>query len=80
MTDHRYKVLDQFAAAAKVAQESGLGVNAGHDLSQTNLGLFHRTVPNILEVSIGHAIVVESFDDGFEKTIKNYLKILGLTG
>lgn len=69
-------ILPEFAAAARIAQEVGLGVNAGHDLNLGNLRLFLETVPEILEVSIGHAIVVESFDCGLEATIKGYLNIL----
>ncbi len=45
----------QYRQAALIAGEAGLGVNAGHDLSQDNLGAFLAGVPNVLEVSIGHA-------------------------
>ncbi len=64
-----------FRKAAQKAQELGMGINAGHDLNQQNLGHF-LTIPDILEVSIGHAIVVESFDHGLEDTIKRYLEII----
>ncbi|MBU8977163.1 pyridoxine 5'-phosphate synthase [Lysobacter sp. MMG2] len=66
----------QFAEAAKRAQGAGLGVNAGHDLSQENLGAFLRAVPGVLEVSIGHALVGEALYEGFATTIRGYLDIL----
>jgi pyridoxine 5-phosphate synthase len=68
-------VFEQFYEAARVAQELEIGVNAGHDLNQENLAKF-LTIPDILEVSIGHALTVESLLSGFEKTIKNYLSIM----
>jgi pyridoxine 5-phosphate synthase len=51
-------------------------VNAGHDLSQDNLGEFLRAVPNVLEVSIGHALIGEALYAGLESTVKRYLAIL----
>lgn len=69
-------VLQQFADSARYAQRIGLGVNAGHDLNLKNLDLFLGTVPNVLEVSIGHAIVIESFDYTFETTLIKYLAIV----
>lgn len=68
-------ILEQFRTAAARAQELGLGVNAGHDLNLDNLARF-LTIPGILEVSIGHAICVESFDYGFEETLRRYLAIV----
>ncbi|WP_319419601.1 pyridoxine 5'-phosphate synthase [Pleurocapsa sp. FMAR1] len=65
----------QFADAAQKAQELGLGVNAGHDLNLDNLGKF-CTIPNILEVSIGHALTAEALEMGFATTVKEYIKIL----
>ncbi|MGL5808105.1 MAG: pyridoxine 5'-phosphate synthase [Xenococcaceae cyanobacterium] len=65
----------QFAQAAKKAQNLGLGVNAGHDLSLANLAKF-CTIHNILEVSIGHALTAEALEMGFANTVKQYLKIL----
>lgn len=67
-------VLAQYAEAAKAAQELGLGVNAGHDLDLDNLSTF-LTIPQILEVSIGHALTVESLEFGVSEVIKRYLKI-----
>lgn len=61
--------------SAVQAQELGIGVNAGHDLSQENLGLFLASVPNVLEVSIGHALIGEALYDGLDATVRNYLAI-----
>ncbi len=68
-------VFQEYADAAKKAQELGLGVNAGHDLNLENLGKF-CTIPNILEVSIGHALTAEALEMGLFNTVKEYLKIL----
>jgi pyridoxine 5-phosphate synthase len=57
------------------AQVLGIGVNAGHDLSQANLGAFLASVPNVLEVSIGHALIGEALYDGLDATVKNYRAI-----
>jgi pyridoxine 5-phosphate synthase len=67
---------EQFAEAARRAQDAGLGVNAGHDLSQDNLGAFLRSVPGVLEVSIGHALMGEALYEGFAATIRAYLDVL----
>ena len=69
----------RFAATARRAQAAGLGVNAGHDLSQDNLGEFLRGVPNVLEVSIGHALIGEALYVGLEATVRRYLAILSST-
>ncbi len=60
-------------AAARIAQSAGLGVNAGHDLSQANLGRFLRDVPGVLEVSIGHALIGEALYAGLVPTVHAYL-------
>jgi pyridoxine 5-phosphate synthase len=69
------EVLAAFHQAAVRAQKAGLGVNAGHDLNQANLGRF-LTIPDILEVSIGHALIAESLESGIEKSIGGYLEIV----
>jgi pyridoxine 5-phosphate synthase len=74
-TPEQRPALERFATAAARAQELGLGVNAGHDLNLENLGTFLQTVPNVLEVSIGHAVIVESFDYGWEETLRRYLAV-----
>jgi len=65
---------------ARRAQSVGLGVNAGHDLSQANLGVFLAAVPDVLEVSIGHALIGEALYDGLETTIRGYLEAIGRAG
>ncbi|KQY49278.1 pyridoxine 5'-phosphate synthase [Lysobacter sp. Root494] len=66
----------RFAATSRRAQAAGLGVNAGHDLSLENLGDFLRAVPNVQEVSIGHALIGEALYAGLDATVKRYLRIL----
>lgn len=65
------------ARTAREAQALGLGVNAGHDLSQANLGDFLRGVPGVLEVSIGHALIGEALYAGLGTTVRAYLDIIG---
>jgi pyridoxine 5-phosphate synthase len=72
-TDTQSASLAQYAAAAQAAIACGLGVNAGHDLSQANLAAFLRAVPGVQEVSIGHALVAEALEEGLAKTVRNYL-------
>ena len=69
-------ILKQYAAAAALAQSLGLGVNAGHDLDLDNLSSF-LTIDGILEVSIGHALTVESLEFGVVDVIEKYLRICG---
>ncbi len=61
---------------AERAQRAGLGVNAGHDLDQQNLGPFLRAVPGVLEVSIGHALISEALHDGLAPTVQRYLAVI----
>jgi pyridoxine 5-phosphate synthase len=68
--------LDRCAQTAQSARDEGLGVNAGHDLSQANLGALKRAIPFLDEVSIGHALIGEALYAGIDATVKNYLKIL----
>jgi pyridoxine 5-phosphate synthase len=63
-------------ATAQRARAAGLGVNAGHDLSQDNLGAFLSAVPGVLEVSIGHALIDEALYAGLDATVRGYLRIL----
>jgi pyridoxine 5-phosphate synthase len=62
---------------ARRARVAGLGVNAGHDLSQGNLGAFLAAVPGVEEVSIGHALMGEALHAGLDATVRGYLSILG---
>jgi pyridoxine 5-phosphate synthase len=66
-------VLARYVAAAKAARSEGLGVNAGHDLNRDNLPLFLRTVPGVLEVSIGHALIADALEFGMKQTVALYL-------
>jgi len=66
----------KYAEAARTAAESGLGVNAGHDLNLENLKFFVSEVPNVLEVSIGHALISEALYFGLENVIGMYLNKL----
>ena len=63
----------KYANAAEAAQSVGLGVNAGHDLNQQNLPRFLSTVPQVLEVSIGHALVADALEAGLAATVRGYL-------
>jgi pyridoxine 5-phosphate synthase len=72
--------LAALAATAREAQSLGLAVNAGHDLSQANLGDFLAAVPNVAEVSIGHALIGEALYAGLEPTVRAYLRILAAAG
>jgi len=65
-----------YAEASRTAAESGLGVNAGHDLNLENLRFFVSEVPNVLEVSIGHALISEALYFGLENVIGMYLNKL----
>ncbi|PQB05116.1 pyridoxine 5'-phosphate synthase [Aureitalea marina] len=65
-----------YAQCALLAQELGLGVNAGHDLSLDNISYFAQQVPHLKEVSIGHALICESLYHGLETVIGQYLKRL----
>jgi pyridoxine 5-phosphate synthase len=73
---HAERALPAFVATALAAQRVGMGVNAGHDLSQANLGVFLRTVPNVHEVSIGHALIGEALYAGLDATVKAYLAVI----
>ncbi|WNJ16306.1 pyridoxine 5'-phosphate synthase [Pontibacter sp. G13] len=65
-----------YARSAAFAHELGLGVNAGHDLNLDNLAHFAKEVPNLAEVSIGHALVCDALYYGLETTIKRYKECL----
>lgn len=72
----REEAIKPFIAAARVAVESGLGLNAGHDLSLQNLNYFYKSIPGLLEVSIGHALISDALYFGLENTIQLYLRQL----
>ena len=73
-TPEGIRVFNKFKHAAAEAQQAGLGVNAGHDLDLVNLACFLR-IKGILEVSIGHALTVESIEQGMDNVVSQYLKI-----
>jgi len=65
-----------YVAAAKKANELGLGINAGHDLSLSNLNYFVQEVPGVKEVSIGHALISEALYFGLQNVVSMYLQKL----
>lgn len=73
---NREAAIKDYVSAAKVAEQVGLGVNAGHDLSLENLRYFKQNIPNLLEVSIGHALICDALYLGLENTIQLYLREL----
>lgn len=73
-TDKEEQTFRQYFDAAAKAAELGIGLNAGHDLDLQNLPKF-LTIPGMLEVSIGHALVVESLQQGIGPVVKQYLDI-----
>ena len=68
--------LQRCVDTARRAVDAGLDVNAGHDLDQKNLGAFKSAIPELAEVSIGHALISEALYDGLDRTVRNYLAIL----
>lgn len=80
-SDHFHKsdrdeVTRDYVRAAQIARDHKIGVNAGHDLNQENLGFLLEKIPWLDEVSIGHALICEALEQGLENTIHNYLRIL----
>ncbi|MFO8021561.1 MAG: pyridoxine 5'-phosphate synthase [Perlabentimonas sp.] len=72
--NNREKAIEPFVKAAETAKKLGIGLNAGHDLNLDNLEYFISTIPWILEVSIGHALIADSIYYGLENTIQMYLR------
>ena len=71
------EMLALYAATAQAAVAAGLGVNAGHDLNQHNLGAFLQQCRVISEVSIGHAFVADALEAGYAATVRAYLAAMG---
>jgi pyridoxine 5-phosphate synthase len=69
-------LLRRYVQAAEAATEAGLGVNAGHDLNLDNLPAFRQEVPQLAEVSIGHAITADALRIGFPAAVEAYLRAL----
>ena len=75
-SENPQKAIIPFIEAAKVAHNSGLGLNAGHDLNLDNLKYFHSLIPWLDEVSIGHALVCDALYYGLKETVGKYLSQL----
>lgn len=73
---NKEKGIAPYIAAAKKAQELGLGINAGHDLDLNNLKYFSDNIPGLLEVSIGHALICDAIYLGLENTVQLYKRCL----
>lgn len=74
---HQYSLgnenaIKPYTECAKLANEIGIGVNAGHDLSLDNIQFFKQNIPDLLEVSIGHALISESLYLGIENVVNMY--------
>jgi pyridoxine 5-phosphate synthase len=67
------EIIKQYTEAAVLANTLGLGINAGHDLSLENIKFFKENIPNLAEVSIGHALITESLYLGLENVVNMYL-------
>lgn len=77
-TNNKEAAIKPYYETAVKATEFGLGINAGHDLSLDNLKYFADNIPNLLEVSIGHALIGEALYMGMENTVQAYLKRLAV--
>lgn len=75
-TDQQASVLAGYVAAGQAAVAVGLGVNAGHDLNQDNLGDFLRALPQVQEVSIGHAFMADALEVGYAQTVREYQRCI----
>jgi len=73
---NKEKAIFPYVLCAKKATELGLGINAGHDLSLENLAYFAKEIPNLAEVSIGHALISDALYLGLENTIQMYKRLL----
>lgn len=70
------KGIDSYVKSAVLANELGLGINAGHDLSLDNIQFFKKNIPGLLEVSIGHALIAEALYLGLDNVVNMYLQKL----
>jgi pyridoxine 5-phosphate synthase len=68
--------IDSYVKSAILANEIGLGINAGHDLSLDNIQFFKQNIPGLLEVSIGHALISEAIYLGLDNVVNMYLQKL----
>lgn len=70
------KAIEPYIESAELAGKLGLGLNAGHDLNLENIRFFKENIPGLLEVSIGHALIVESLYYGMQNVVNMYLEKL----
>ena len=70
----KYAAIAPYVSAANRAVDEGLGLNAGHDLSLENLSFFCTSIPSLMEVSIGHALISDALYYGLENTVAMYLR------
>ena len=68
--------LDKIGRTAAMAKQRGLGINAGHDLTVKNLPALARAVPDLAEVSIGHALTGDALEHGMAVTVRRFLAAL----
>ncbi|MFH4964579.1 pyridoxine 5'-phosphate synthase [Gaetbulibacter sp. M235] len=71
-----FEAIKPYTSCAELAYKLGIGINAGHDLSLDNINFFKENIPNLLEVSIGHALIAESLYLGVDNVINMYLNKL----
>lgn len=74
--ENKDRAIAAYIKAASVALTHNLGINAGHDLDRHNLAFFKQSIPNLLEVSIGHALIADALYYGLENTIQLYKRAL----
>ena len=72
----KHAAIAAYVKAADIATKNGLGLNAGHDLDRENLRFFKQSIPNLLEVSIGHALIADALYYGLENVIQVYKRAL----
>lgn len=75
-TSAAQEVAALFRASGEAAVRAGLAVNAGHDLNRANLADFLRAVPDVVEVSIGHALIADALEFGMAETVREYLRCI----
>ncbi|MDR1847149.1 MAG: pyridoxine 5'-phosphate synthase [Bacteroidales bacterium] len=75
-TEDKNEAIAPYIVAAKAALDNELGLNAGHDLNYYNLNFFNKKIPNLLEVSIGHALICDALEFGLKQTILIYRRCL----
>lgn len=78
-TENKEQAIKAFMSAATEATKFNLGINAGHDLSLENLAYFSKMIPNLLEVSIGHALISDALYYGLENTVQLYKRQLTIS-